>query len=110
MGSSSIVKDAKQNSNKINIKILPLAQLLKQEKIHKLDVLKIDIEGFEDKALFSYFRALDKKLYPRLIIIEDSRQADWDENILEWLIAKGYSILTRTRSNVLISLKKVMTL
>ena len=52
--------------------------------------MKIDIEGFEDKALFPYFKTLDKKLYPRLILMEDSSQKDWDKNILEWLLNNGY--------------------
>lgn len=82
MGSSSIV-NTKLNSDKVKIKILPLSEILKKEGISKVDVLKIDIEGFEDKALFPYFKTLNKKSYPRLILMEDSSQSDWDENILE---------------------------
>ena len=99
MGSSSIV-NTKLNSDKVKIKILPLSEILKKEGISKVDVLKIDIEGFEDKALFPYFKTLNKKSYPRLILMEDSSQSDWDENILEWLFANGYRILARTRGNV----------
>ena len=29
------------------------------------------------------FKTLNKKSYPRLILMEDSSQSDWDENILE---------------------------
>ena len=65
--------------------------------------MKIDIEGFEDKALFPYFKTLDKKLYPRLILMEDSSQKDWDKNILEWLLNNGYNVISRTRGNVLIA-------
>ena len=105
MGSSSIV-NTNLNSDKVKIKILPLSELLKKEEISKVDVLKIDIEGFEDKALFPYFKTLNKKFYPRLILMEDSSQSDWDENILEWLFANGYRILARTRGNILITLEK----
>ena len=105
MGSSSIV-NTKLNSDKVKIKILPLSEILKKEGISKVDVLKIDIEGFEDKALFPYFKTLNKKSYPRLILMEDSSQSDWDENILEWLFANGYRILARTRGNILITPEK----
>ena len=105
MGSSSIV-NTKLNSDKVKIKILPLSEILKKEGVSKVDVLKIDIEGFEDKALFPYFKTLNKKSYPRLILMEDSSQSDWDENILEWLFANGYRILARTRGNILITPEK----
>ena len=102
MGSSSIV-NTQLNSDKIKIKVIPLLELLKKEGINKVDVLKIDIEGFEDRALIPYFKNLDKKFYPRLVLMEDSSQTDWEENILEWLLANGYRVLARTRGNVLIS-------
>jgi len=105
MGSSSIV-NTKFNSDRIKIKVIPLSELLKKEGITKVDVLKIDIEGFEDRALFPYFKNLDKKFYPRLVLMEDSSQTDWEENILEWLLANGYRVLTRTRGNVLITTEK----
>ena len=34
---------------------------------------------------------------------QDSSQSDWDENILGWLFANGYRILSRTRGNILIT-------
>lgn len=105
MGSSSIV-NTKLISDNIKIKVIPLEKLLKKEDITKVDVLKIDIEGFEDRALFPYFKNLNKKFYPRLVIMEDSSQTDWEENILEWLLANGYRVLARTRGNVLITTEK----
>tara|TARA_B100000767_G_scaffold10818_1_gene10541 strand:+ start:495 stop:2288 length:1794 start_codon:yes stop_codon:yes gene_type:complete len=103
LGSSSIL--GKKNSvNKIRIKILPLDVLIRREAITRIEVLKIDIEGFEDKALFPYFKTLDKKHYPKLILMEDSSQNNWDNNILEWLLANGYNLISRTRSNVIIAL------
>ena len=94
----------KNSVNKIRIKILPLDVLIRREAITRIEVLKIDIEGFEDKALFPYFKTLDKKHYPKLILMEDSSQNNWDNNILEWLLANGYNLISRTRSNVIIAL------
>lgn len=105
MGSSSIV-NPKLNSDKIKINIIPLSELLTNEGISSVDVLKIDIEGFEDRALFPYFENLDKKFYPKLVLMEDSSQTDWNLNILEWLLANGYRVLARTRGNILITTNK----
>ena len=102
LGSSSVL-DEKGNSDKIRIKILPLDVFIKRESVGRIDVMKIDIEGFEDKALFPFFKTLDKKYYPRLILMEDSSQKNWDKNILEWLLNNEYNIVARTRGNVLIA-------
>ena len=102
LGSSSVLEN-KDSLNKITIKVLPLDVFLKRESVGRVDVMKIDIEGFEDKALFPYFKTLDKKLYPRLILMEDSSKKHWDKNILEWLLNNGYNVISRTRGNVLIT-------
>ena len=94
----------KDSLNKIRIKILPLDVFLKRVSVDIVDIMKIDIEGFEDKALFPFFKTLDKKLYPKLILMEDSSQTDWDKNILEWLLNNGYNVISRTRGNILIAL------
>ena len=62
-------------------------------------------EEFEYRALFPYFETLDKEIYPRLILMEDSSQNDWDKNILKWLLTKGYYVILRTRGNVLMALE-----
>ncbi|MEM8617766.1 MAG: FkbM family methyltransferase, partial [Pseudomonadota bacterium] len=41
----------------IDVPILPLARLLDHAKIDAIDVLKIDVEGFEDQVLFPFFEA-----------------------------------------------------
>ena len=104
LGSSSIIGE-NNSLEKIKIKIVPLDVFLKRESVCKIDVMKIDIEGFEDKALFPYFETLDKKIYPRLILIEDSSKSNWDKNILEWLLMNGYYVISRTRGNVLVALE-----
>jgi len=105
LGSSSVLKE-KNNLDKIKIKILPLDFFLKRESVGRVDVMKIDIEGFEDKALFPYFKTLQKNHYPKLILMEDSSQKDWEKNILKWLLNNGYEIISRTRGNVLLSIEK----
>ena len=105
MGSSTILNSS-LNSDKIKINIVPLSALLKKEGVKRVDVLKIDIEGFEDKALFPYFEKLNKKFYPRLILMEDSSQKEWERNILQWLLVNGYHVLARTRGNILITTNK----
>ena len=103
MGSSSVIHSVKVGDKKITIEVDLLENILSKANIKNIDVLKIDIEGFEDRALFPFFQNLDKNQYPKLILMEDSSLGGWKRNILEWLLANGYRELGRTRGNVIIT-------
>ena len=78
---------------------------LKELNEIKADIVKIDIEGFEDKVLFPYLSSLEKNYLPSLIIIEDN-SADWDLNILNWLEKNHYKRVGETRGNIFL-VKKI---
>ena len=98
LGSSSIIKNTSSlETIKVNQK--PLKTALKELNEIKADIVKIDIEGFEDKVLFPYLSVLEKDNRPSLIIIEDN-SADWDLNILDWLEKNYYKRVGETRGNI----------
>ena len=66
------------------------------------DVIKIDIEGMEDHALFPYFENIAKAQYPKLVVIEDGINEQWERDILSWLLANGYHAAARTRGNIML--------
>ena len=104
-GSSSIV-DHSVGAQQISVPILPLFEILKTEAVGTASVIKIDIEGMEDRALFPYFEAIKPENYPKLIVMEDGINSHWKRDILSWLLANGYNRTGRTRGNVMLSLTK----
>ncbi len=68
------------------------------------NVIKIDIEGMEDRALFPYFKAIAPECYPKLIVMEDGINVQWERDILSWLLANGYKSVERSRGNVMLTL------
>ena len=102
-GSSSIV-DHSVGVNQISVQILPLLDILRTETVATVSVIKIDIEGMEDRALFPYFEGIKPENYPKLIVMEDGINNHWERNILSWLLANGYSSTERTRGNVMLTL------
>ena len=78
-----------------------LVQLLTQENVESIDALKIDVEGMEDSILFSFFRDASQRLWPRFILVEDAR-AVWNTDLFSLLAAKGYSVASRSRRNVML--------
>ena len=102
-GSSSIVNKT-VGTNHINVPVITLAEILKTEGAKMADVIKIDIEGMEDRALFPYFEAIKAKHYPKLIVMVDGVNAEWERDILSWLLNHGYHKAGRTRGNIMLVL------
>ena len=89
-GSSSIV-DHSVGAQSYFSPTLPLFEILKTEAVEMASVIKIDIEGMEDRALFPYFEAIKPENYPKLIVMEDGINSHWERDILSWLLANGYA-------------------
>ena len=100
-GSSSIVNQ-RVGKTHIDVEVVPLVEILKINDIAGANVIKIDIEGMEDRALFPYFENIAKAKYPKLIVMEDGINEKWERDILSWLLANGYHAVARTRGNVML--------
>jgi FkbM family methyltransferase len=83
------------------VKAMTLLQLLTQEGIGSIDAMKIDVEGMEDAILVSFFRDAPKRLWPRLIVIEDARTT-WGVDLFSLLTANGYNVASCSRLNVML--------
>ena len=89
------------NANTFRVQCRPLLDVLVQEEVQSIDALKIDVEGAEDVVLAPFFRDAPKSLWPRLLIIEDTSNL-WEVDLLSELSALGYSVVARTKLNVLL--------
>lgn len=100
MGSSSMVN--KEISGKeVEVAIETLPDILAQASVEKINALKIDVEGMEDRVLFPYLRGLSQDDLPRIIIMEDNRKF-WKEDVIEWLLSHGYHTACQTKSNLVL--------
>lgn len=62
-GGANIVD--RKSENTINVKLKALEHILKKYDIKKIDALKIDIEGFEDRVLVPFFKSAPKYLWTK---------------------------------------------
>jgi FkbM family methyltransferase len=81
-----------------------LFQLLQNERVDKVDAVKIDVEGSEDRILLPFFRDAPQALWPTVIIIEDAGDA-WSTDLFSVLMTTGYAIAARSKQNVIFRLK-----
>jgi hypothetical protein len=79
--------------------------MLAGEGIDTIDALKIDVEGFEDVILAPFFRDAPPHLWPRLVIIEDSRPS-WKVDLMSAMQGRGYELVALSRhKNLMLRLK-----
>ena len=100
-GLSAITKSI-EHDKEIEVRQLTLQSAMRELSESKPDIIKIDVEGMEDKVLLPYLRNLKPEHFPNLIIIEDNEN-DWEENVVDWLLSNGYRKTDATRGNLILS-------
>lgn len=95
---SSFLSD---NPEGVEVACAPLVDILAEAGVSEIAAMKLDIEGFEYRALAHFFAHAPASLYPRMLIMEffDERVELEGGNSLELAQSHGYRVLDRTRYN-----------
>ncbi len=99
LGGSSIVKSEIQGQQ-LQVPMMPLAEVLAERRIMKVDAMKIDVEGMEDLVLCPFYESAQEALWPRFVIMEHVHGKDWKQNVLAFMLDRGYEQVGKNRSNV----------
>jgi FkbM family methyltransferase len=102
LGASHIVS-GKASGKAIKVASLRLQRILQEAGVSRIDALKIDVEGFEDRVLTGFFRQAPPSLWPRAVVIEHLSKNEWLEDCIADMRARGYVETGRTRSNTLLT-------
>lgn len=86
----------------VEVPLAPLADILAEHGLTHVDVLKLDIEGFELPVLTALFDTAPRPLWPGLILLEVQKRGDTPAYDL--CLSKGYKLAQRTRLNALLRL------
>jgi FkbM family methyltransferase len=103
LGASHIVT-GDVSSKAIKVPSLRLQRIIEDAGVARVDALKIDIEGFEDRALIPFFKDAPSTLWPRAVVIEHLSANEWLEDCIADMRARGYAETGKTRSNTLLVL------
>jgi FkbM family methyltransferase len=101
LGASHIVS-GKPAGHAIRVPSLRLERILGDAGVTKVDALKIDVEGFEDRVLTGFFKQAPQSLWPRAVVIEHLSRDEWESDCIADMIARGYGETGRNRSNTLL--------
>jgi FkbM family methyltransferase len=72
-----------------------LLEVLLSAHADAVDAIKIDVEQFEDVVLVPFFKNAPPRLWPALVIIEDTR-LDWSLDLIGIMRERGYTLVERT--------------
>lgn len=89
----------------IEVPQIPMLKVLADRGINQLDLLKIDVEGFEDGILFPFFDTAPRALYPRAIVMEACHANRWERDCETLLLENGYRIVHKDRTNMMLVLE-----
>lgn len=84
-----------------DVEIRPLAEVVRDAGLVRIDALKADIEGYEDQALAPFLRDAEPALHPRRIVIEHLGRPHWKTDLFPVLAEHGYDLVGQTRGNSL---------
>jgi FkbM family methyltransferase len=88
----------------VEVRVRKLMDVLSEQGIVRIDVLKIDVEGYEDCVLEPFFAEAPEELRPRHIIIEHLSRARWRYDCIGAAVKLGYRIGVTTGNNTVLSL------
>lgn len=89
-----------QTADGKTIPVTTLAQIINQSALEKINLLKLDIEGHDLRALTHLFENLNSSLYPKHLIIETGTPDDIALTTLCY--NKGYVVKGRGRLNLML--------
>jgi len=81
-----------------------LQSIITQAGVDRIDALKIDIEGYEDRALLPYIASAERALWPKRIFMETTWSNRWETDCVAKLLSSGYRQAWRDRGDILLRL------
>jgi FkbM family methyltransferase len=95
-------RDAKGGKSLIKVPARTLLGFIESEGLARIDAIKLDVEGYEDRILIPFFASAPERLYPQTIILEHSHE-EWAEDCVAAVVAAGYTAEKLPGGNTILS-------
>lgn len=103
LGSASLLDNPDADTRSVTIRTRPLLEMLQEAGVEKVDALKIDVEGMEDRALVPFLQTAPEALLPRCIVLEHGQEHLWEQDLFAVLKEKGYTVTAKPRGNTILN-------
>ena len=87
------------------IRLRPLRAALHEAGVDHVDIMKMDIEGFEETVLETFFGDAPRTIWPRMILLETRHEAGITVGAAGLCLRNGYELARQMRQNAVLVLK-----
>jgi FkbM family methyltransferase len=88
----------------VDVDVVTLNCALQEKGFARLDALKIDVEGYEDRILFPFFEQAPAAMRPGIIVIEHFHRESWERDCLDLCARLGYRPVWKGLLNTVLEL------
>lgn len=82
------------------VQVVPLFDELTKHDFANVDVMKIDVEGFEDEVLVPFFETAPRNLWPKYLMVEVVLKHLWGSDLIAKLEMLGYERVFENSGNI----------
>ena len=100
-GGDSFAAGASDRPRSVLVPVQSLASILAGAGLERIDIIKMDIEGLEERVLSNFFSETPRKVWPHFICAEVSHSPV----VVDLLKKVGYCLVLRGRENCVFSLE-----
>jgi FkbM family methyltransferase len=86
----------------LDVPVVPMKAALEERGVDHLDLLKLDVEGYEDDVIFPFFETAEEQLWPTAIVMECCHAGRWKRDCDALLKDCGYAVIRRDRTNMML--------
>lgn len=92
-----------EGASQIKVPMRSLIDILAQAHVTHIDVLKLDVEGYEDAVLEPFFESAPVALWPKAIVLEHCHKDRWGYDCEAMLLKAGYKLEHKDRTNLMLA-------
>lgn len=105
IGNASLLAAVGGGKEAVSVALRPLADILRDQAVDRVDLMKVDVEGFEDQALLPFLQTAPPWLWPRHVLVETVHRSLWGCDVIDTLKSSGYGVVAKTAENLLLRRK-----
>lgn len=92
-----------EGAEQISVPVQTLSNALENVEILNIDLLKVDVEGFEDEVLLPFIENADQRVWPKAIVLEHCHRDRWGRDCEQVLVELGYEVVHKDRTNLMLT-------
>ncbi|MGQ0455863.1 MAG: FkbM family methyltransferase [Hyphomicrobium sp.] len=99
-GSRSILHGHPGTGRKV--RLATLHSVVQLAGLSRIDIMKLDVEGYEDRVLPPFLASAERAVWPAQIIIEHLQRKTWRPDCITDALSRGYRQVATTRNNTIL--------